>query len=273
MTERELPSLRTLTHRRGAPFSVGILAFLVAALVFFTEVSLSAAPIASVSLELAVTMFCLAVMYSSMADAGAEAGEEKEEVKAANAEWKSLAARVRSSGLASGLSGFCRRLAESERKEARCDLLASVGLSVEDGLALSLDRARLRTLERPIRRAVRRAALLPLLRLSPDLLLYGSGEGRRRMLLPPTAAATRHRATARAMLPAMLGSLLTVSVAIGCRDGIDASTAISAALRLLALLSSGVKGYLMGYRSVTEEGVRCAYVRAEYLSRFLSENK
>ena len=93
------------------------------------------------------------------------------------------------------------------------------------------------------------------------------------MLVPPSASAVRRRSTVRAMLPALLGSLLTVSVALGCRDGIDAAAIVSAALRLLALLSGGVRGYAMGYRSVTEDGVRSALVRTEYLTRFLSAEK
>lgn len=269
MIENELLRLHALTRRRGAPFAVGVLAFVVAALVFFTEVSLSAAPIASVTLELAVTSFCLVVMYSSMADAGALAGEECEAVKRANAEWREIASRVRASGKVSELPAFCRALAEGERREVRSDLFASVGLSLEDGLALAADPARQRGLVRQVRRAVRRAASLRLLRLSPELLLYGASEPHRRMLIPPGALATRRRSTVRALLPALLGSLLTVSVALGCRDGIDAAVIVSASLRLLALLSGGARGYAMGYRSVTEEGVQSTLVRAEYLTRFL----
>lgn len=271
MIENELASLRALSRRRGAPFTVGILAFAVAALVFFTEVSLSAAPIASITLELAVTSFCLVIMYSSMADAGALSGEEREEVRIANAEWKETAAQVRASGRAASLPAFCRRLAEAERYSVRCDLFASVGLSVEAGLALAGDRDRCRLLAPRVRRTVRRALALPLLRLSPELLLYGAADRRRRSLLPPSALSTRRRSTVRAMLPALLGSLLTVSVALGCRDGIDAAAIISASLRLLALLSGGVRGYAMGYRSVTEEGVQSTLVRTEYLSEFLRQ--
>lgn len=274
MIENELLRLRALSRRRGAPFAVGVLAFLVAALVFFTEVSLSAAPIASITLELAVTSFCLVIMYSSMADAGALAGEECEQVRRANAEWREVAARVRASGKASALPAFCRRLAEQERRELRIDLLASVGLSLEDGLAIAEDRARRRTLPRRVRRAIRRAEALPLLRLSPELLLYGARELRRRMLVPPSASAVRRRSTVVAMMPALLGSLLTVSVALGCRDGIDAAVIVSASLRLLALLSGGARGYAMGYRSVTEQGVESTLVRTEYLTRFLDgENR
>ena len=272
MTSGDLPSLSTLSRRRGASFSVGILAFFVAALVFFTEVRLTAAPIAHLTLELAVTMFCLVIMYSSMADAGAEAGEEKDEVKRIFSEWKAIACRVREAGLTSGLSAFCRRLAESERNEARCDHLAIVGLTIADAHLLFADRKRFSALPRRVRSIIRRAETMPQLRISPELLLYGGGATYRRRLLPITAAAKRRRSTLRAMIPALLGSILTVSVAIGCRDGIDASAIVSAALRLLALLSSGVKGYAMGYRSVTEEGVRSATVRAEYLSRYLAES-
>ena len=271
MIDGEIFSLRRMNRRCGASFFVGGLAFVVAALVFFTELSLSAEPIATLTLELAVTMFCCIVMYGSMADAGAEIGEEREEVKRAIAEWKGYATAVRERGLSSGLSAFCRRLAEQERREVRCDLFASIGLSLADGLALSGDKARYKALPRRSRRIVSRAARLSLLRLSPELLLYGARDQRRRTLLPPTARDTRRRAMARAMPSAILGSLLTVSVAMTCRSGIDAAAVISAILRLLALLSTGVRGYGMGYRSVTEEGVRSASVRACYLSRYLAE--
>lgn len=272
MTGNDLPGLDALSKRRGASFSVGILAFFVAALVFFTEISLAAAPIAHLTLELAVTMFCLVIMYSAMADAGAEAGEEMEEVKRTASEWKAVARRVREAGLTPGLVSYCRRLAEQERNEARCDLLASVGLSPADAHLVYVDRKRFSALPRGVRRIIRRAESMPLLRLSPELLLYGGTSTYRRRLLPITAAAKRRRSTLRAMIPALLGSILTVSVAIGCRDGIDASAIVSAALRLLALLSSGVKGYAMGYRSVTEEGVRSDSARTEYLSRYLAES-
>lgn len=271
MIENELASLSAVSRRRGAAFAVGILAFTVAALVFFTEVSLSAAPIGSITLELAVTSFCLVIMYSSMADAGAQAGEELDTVRRANAEWRETASRVRASGRAPHLADFCRRLAEAERYAVRSDILAAVGLSVEAGLELFRDPPRLRREPSRTRRAVRRAASLPQLRLSPEHLLYGTAAHRRRTLLPPSAASTRRRSTVRALLPALLGSLLTVSVALGCRDGIDAAAIISASLRLLALLSGGVRGYAMGYRSVTDEGVQSTLARTEYLSEFLRE--
>ena len=256
-------------RRRGAALAVGILAFTVAALVFFTEVSLSAPALKTLSVELAVTMFCCTVMYCSMADAGALLGQECEGVREAEREWQSAVSEVRGRSLTAGLADFCRGLAIDERRSLRTDLFASVGLSYEEGMRLSSEEGALSALPRRVRRTVRRAVRLRLLRLSPELLLYGA-QPRRRTLLPPTATTVQRRSTLRAMLPALLGSALTVSVAIRCREGIDAAAVISAVFRLLALVSTGVRGYGMGYRSVVEDGVSSMRVRASYLHRYLA---
>ncbi len=270
MSGREFEGLGRPLGRTGGAYAVGIFAFLVAALVFFTEATLTAAPIREVTVQLAVTMFCCVIVYVSMSEAGVQTGEERDEVRAAREELGALTDRIRREGRAAGLARFCRSVAIEERENLRADLLAEVGLDLEKYRALLDDPAALALASRRVRRAARRAERLRLLRLSPELLLYG-GERPRRSLLPPSATAVRGRATLRAMLPALLGSLMTVSVALGFRAGLDAAAVASAIFRLLALVSTGARGYSMGYRSLTHDGVRSMKSRAAYLVRYLSE--
>ena len=93
----------------------------------------------------------------------------------------------------------------------------------------------------------------------------------RRRIAPVSPGASRVRSTVFAMIPALAGTFLTVSVAFTAADGLTASAVISAAFRLLALLWTGFRGYGMGYRSVVRDGVTACKTRAALLHRFLSE--
>ena len=66
MSGREFEGLGRPLGRAGGAYAVGIFAFLVAALVFFTEATLTASPIGEVTVQLAVTMFCCVIVYVSM---------------------------------------------------------------------------------------------------------------------------------------------------------------------------------------------------------------
>ena len=206
-----------------------------------------------------------------MSEAGVERGEECEEVRSARSELRALAERIRCEGRIGGLAEFCRALVTEERERRRCELLAEVGLGEERYLQLLSERRQLKEESRRVRHAVRRAERLGLLRLSPELLLYG-GERQRRALLPASPSAVRGRATVRAMLPALFGSLMTVSVALGVRSGLDGAAIASAIFRLLALVSTAAKGYRMGYRSVVRDGVRSMGCRAAYLAEYLTRS-
>ena len=270
MTDADLRGLGELHWKRGAGIAIGALTFLVSILVFFTEPSLSAKPVAKITVQMSVTMFCIFLMYTSMSDAGCRAGEERTEYTTARNEWTALADRVRQSGNLSELPGFCRRLAIEEREEARANRLASVGMSLADYGEITSDPARYRSLPRRTRRVVRRARAVRLLPLTPDRLLLSSGRGRRR-IAPASPGAARARSTAFAMIPSLVGTFLTVSVAFTVEDGLTTSAMISAAFRLLALLWTGFRGYGMGYRSVVRDSVAACKTRSALLLRFLSE--
>ena len=269
--EPDFPNFSALKWRRSAGIVVGIVTFLVSILVFFTEPDLSARPVESVSVQMAVTMFCIVLMYTSMTDAGSRAGEERDDYIAARTEWIDLTDRVRKSGRLRELPGFCRRLSVEEREEARAGKLAAAGLSLSEYHALISDPARMRTLPRRTRMAIRRAHATRLLLLRADQLLCLDGMGRRR-LAPVSPAAARARSTFLAMIPSLCSTLLTVSVAFSASEGLTASAVISAAFRLLALLWTGFRGYGMGYRSVIREGVSACKTRAALLLRFLTES-
>lgn len=270
MTGGDLHGLVEFRWKRGAGIAVGALTFFVSILVFFTEPSLSAKPVEKITVQMSVTMFCIFLMYTSMSDAGCRAGEERAEYTAARDEWTALADRVRHAGNLSDLSGFCRRLALEEREEARANRLASVGVSLRDYEAILSDPDRYRALPRRTRRVIRRVRAVRLLPLSPDRLLSSSGRGRRR-IAPVSPGTARARSTAFAMVPSLVGTFLTVSVAFTVEDGMTASAAISAAFRLLALIWTGFRGYGMGYRSVVRDGVSACKTRSALLLRFLSE--
>ena len=268
--EPDFPGFPVLKWQRGAGLVVGLVTFLVSVLVFFTEPDLSARPVGRITVQMAVTMFCIVLMYTSMSDAGFRAGEEREDYVAARAEWIDLTDRVRKSGRLRELPGFCRRLSVEEREEARAGKLAAAGLSLSEYYAYLSDPAGMRTLPRSTRRAIRRAHGVRLLLLRADQLLCLDGMGKRR-LAPVSPAAARARSTFLAMIPSLCSTLLTVSVAFSASDGLTASTVISAAFRLLALLWTGFRGYGMGYRSVIREGVSACKTRTALLFRFLSE--
>ncbi len=267
MIHEERGYLPSLTPRGSGGIALGLGAFLVAALVFFTEMTLTCAKAGEVSIGLVVTMFCQVIIYTSLSDSGAKRAEEREEVQGALLLWRTTADRVRVCACTAKLSQYLLKVAKREREEYQRGMLLSHGIDEERFAAYAAGE---RAGERRDLRVMRRAMRLPLLSIKVQDLLFGAA-CRRRALLPTEPGRMRLRATVRAMLPALVGSLLTVGVVFQVRDGIDFGVVVSVCMKLLALLYSGARGYAMGVRSVTEGLLASLRMKVGYLEEFLAE--
>lgn len=222
---------------------IALLALAVAATVTFTEISVGAASIARWGLELAVYLFCAAVIFFSLEEEGESLGREEEDYKKARGRYESVLCEI-GSGHLGALEGFCRLYVKRELCARRAALLFPYGLTEAD-----TERAA-QIPDRRKRRILRRAAALRPTVLTPAMLLCGRAKNPGRALRDP--GRTRLLRMALRLIPSLLSVLFTVSVALHTKDALDAEAILCGCVRLCTLLGIGLKGFLQGFSFVKE---------------------
>ncbi len=254
--------------RRYIGVWVGIATVAVASATLFCETHLTAVPIEQTIMTAAVVILSCFIMYTSLFDAGHEKAEGGEEFRAVcntyHAVRDTARPRMRS------LEAFCRVYAERELTETRKRILEEAGLDVAAYIRYrdnALPREEWRTLPTVKRRALRRALKLKPLRLHATMLLSG-GRGARRAPLLSTRPA-RIRRTAVALIPTILGSLVTVAVTLESMAMTPAAV-ISGILRIFTIVWCGVRGFSAGLHAVAEDDTAVLESKTALLSAFLA---
>lgn len=258
--------------RRNSAFLVGILTVAVAAAVFFCELHLSAAPTEQTAITALVMLLCCFVMYSSLYDAGHAHAAEREEYRKIIDDYESLRERVRALGRPSSLERFCSRYVEEELYESRSRLLLYAGVDMELFLAwqgTEMSGSEFDALPKEKKKALRAAGRLKPLKLSAFRLLSGTVGARRKLLL-----STRPRRiwrTTAALIPTMMGCLITVGVSV---EGVTMTPALLALglLRIFAIVWTGVRGYAAGVSAVSEDDSTALGHKITLLRAYLASN-
>lgn len=241
----------------------------VAALCFFTDLTFSVGTAANFSVTLLILLFCSYSMYFSMADTGVRQGERDAGYLRARTRYEELRARVLSED-GNALERFCTACVERELAAARHFVLMRAGITEKEyeQTYRGMDRRARRALPRAKRRMLRRLERLRPIRLTPQLLLADTDGGEGRALIAPSPGVRRLRRSLLFVLPAALLAVFTASVACTVLLTPTAANVTAAVMRLFTLLWNGVRGYRMGYGSMTREGVRYYDSRSDLLGRF-----
>jgi hypothetical protein len=217
----------------------------------------------------AVMILCCFIMYTSLFEAGHERSCESELYQKRLEAYERAREQVESRG--GSLDGFCTRFISEELRQARGRVLSAAGVEEATFCAYlkgELSREEYASLPRHKRRALRRAARMKPLAISAAQLLSGGSRTHRGGLV--SVGKSRVRRTLSALLPTVVGSLVTVAVS---PEGIPMTLAAAAValLRLFTVVWTGVRGYSAGMLAVREDDCAALEGKTGLLTAFLRE--
>ncbi len=261
--------LRMRPHtRRYMGVWVGSATVLVASATLFCETHLTAVPIEQTVMTAAVMILSCFIMYTSLFDAGHEKAEEQDTYRAVQATYAEVRQAARP--LMRSLEAFCRVWSERELVEARRQILDTAGLTDADFIRCrdhTYSREEWRALPREKRRALRRARRLKPVRLHAAMLFSGDRGARRAPMLSTRSA--RMKRTAVALIPTVIGSLVTVAVTLESME-MSPAALISGILRIFTIVWCGVRGFSAGVRAVAEDDTSVLESKTALLTAFLA---
>ena len=248
---------------------VGFATVVVAAGALFCEMHLTAVPLEQTLMTAAVMILCCFIMYTSMFDVGHQRAVKSPPYEAQHKAYTAARERVRERGDLDALEGFCNRYISEELTVARKRLLLASGVPYEVFVRWQegeMSKEEFQALNGKKRRGMKHAAALTPLKLTSCMLMH-EGIGERRQVLP-NVGVLRARRTLTALLPTIVGSLITVSVTI---EGMLMTPAaiVAGILRLFTVIWTGVRGYSAGAYAVMEDDATSLEVKTTLLLSFL----
>lgn len=259
-----------LRNRRYTGIWVGVLTVLVVAATFFCEMHVTAAPAEQTAMTAAVTVLACFIMYTSLFDAGRQKSIGEDAYRDQTERYRRLGEQVKRGG-GEALERFCRTYVEEELRRTRETILGSVGERYETFLSYQageMTREAFRALPLPRRRALRRAARLKPLHLTAAMLLCEHLGQKRGLVL--SGRPGRVKRSVRALIPMLLGSLVTVAVTLEGSDPTPA-TVIAGLLRIFNLIWTGARGYIAGCNAVPEEESAALETKSALLELYLAQ--
>ncbi len=243
---------------------IAVITLIVAALVTFTDITLSDFGSNGFSTGLAVMLIASYLIYFSLEEAGEQLGTESEEYKSALRCYAEAREKISPDSIGR-LRDFCCRYAAEERDFRKRSYLGEQGYTLAEyeayrGGAPCARRAR---------RIFRRAEAIKSVRLTPSVLMCRERTKRKSELESPER--TRLLGMLLRLLPSTLCTVFTVSVMLTAKDGLTAAAVIEGILKLSALPIIGFKGYSAGYEYV--RGTKSAWLetKARLLEAFSAE--
>lgn len=229
--------------------TVAAMAVIVATIVTFTDVSLSDATAESLTCTFLLFLLAAAVMYFALEREGERLAMDSAACREATAAHAAACARIRPSSM-SALYRFCDRYAEEDCLSRRRTALLAAGES-EEALRAYLNGERP---ERRRRARLRRIARIRPLTILPSDLLTCEKEWRKSELCSPQR--TKNLRLLIKLLPSLVFMCVTVPIIIRTKPDLTVQAVLDGILKLTALLSVGLRGYLQGYTYAKESFCR-----------------
>lgn len=251
-----------LTHIGRA---IAVLTVVLAVILTFAEVTIVSDLTRRLTSEIAVLTVAAVLMYFAMQTEGELSARQTEEYRRQKEAARSAAEAVSADKILA-LSAYLERYIQGELSSRRRSLLYTYGYTEEDYAAYL---AGARSSIAQARRIFRRARRMRPIHLSVGSLLCDAEEHESTLTSPH---AHRGLLTISRLVPSLLGMLVTVSVIIEWHDPITLSVIMQGAVKLCALLSVGLKGYLDGHKYVLGALVSHLSHKSRLLHAFLIEN-
>ena len=220
--------------------AIAVIAAAVAALITFTDITMSELSLATFVPSLIAILICSYVIYFSLEDAGEDLGKSSEEYRAAYKRYSEEREKIRGDDI-EDMRAFCKIYAKEELEFRKSGLMLTYGVSAEELSAYESGKK----LPRKKRRLCRKIAGQRPGALTPQLLLSRGRWHRRSELSNPEKGKVPMLLVK--ILPSTICMVLTVSVMLNVKEDMTVSDVINGILKLSALPVIGFKGYSAGY--------------------------
>lgn len=243
---------------------IAIITAIVALLLSFTDIKLSELGTADLTSNIVVMLISSLIMFFSLEDAGERLCEGSDEYKKIFAEYEESIAKIRGEDI-SALREYCDEYSRLELNARINAQLLRSGISREeyesylDGV--SFDKRKVRVMKR-----VSRLKAYP---ITPESLLTSS-ESVTKCELYDTSRFKLLKMSVK-LLPTIVCTLLTVSVALSMKEGLSPSVIIESVIRLLTLPIVALRGYSTGYNYSRNVGMPRLKTKTRILSSFARE--
>lgn len=244
--------------------AVAFLTLCAAAVITFTDVIFSDPRAAQTGCQIFLYLLGATVMFLAMEREGEARGEEEDGFREAKRTLDIWRGRITGQMLGH-LHTFCEEYAAAENAH-RIRLALLRGARREEDYRAWLGGAKVPFADRCFFRRIRRLKPYPL--TAATLLSCGRSQ-KHRELSDPAVSHGWH--LVGKLLPSLICMAVTVSVAVRLKDGMTAQVIAEGILRLSALLSVGIKGYLQGYAYVRDSLTGWLTTKAKLLEAFLGE--
>ena len=242
--------------------AVAFLTVAVAAIVTFTDVTFSGFD-ADFSCRLVVFWLAASVMFFSLEHEGEALGRQTSAAEEAKTALSRLCEGVHGDALPA-LHRFCQRYSAEEHAYRRASRLLAAGKTEEEYDAFLRGEPTARR-DRRLFRRIRRQKPYP---LTPADLLNSERPSAKSELANPENR--KVPSLFGSLIPSLVFMSVTVSVMIRLKSGINAEVVVEGILKLSTLLTVGFRGYLQGYRYITDALTPWMRTKAKLLEAFLA---
>ena len=218
---------------------------------FFTNISFTVQSTFSFTLTFLLLFISSYMMYLSLFETGKNQGEREITYQTLFRKREALFLKVRKEVEQEELSAFCKAFSERETRERKEALLRAHFLTAEE--AACLLETETRSLSREKRVAKRALKRHKAIILSPRALLAEQPQRHTSAPLSHSPGQKLFFRTLSFLLPLLLFTTLSVSVACQVILNPGADTVVSYFLKLFTLLSSGLKGFRTGFHHITKD--------------------
>lgn len=220
--------------------AVAAIAAVVAALITFTDITLSELSLATFVPSLIAMLICSYVIYFSMEDAGEDLGKSSEEYISACKKYKNERDQIGGMDI-EPMRSFCNTYAKEELAFRKEGMMLTYGISKDEIRAFEEGGV----MPKKKRRLCKKIVSLKPARLTPPLLLSHKKWHKRSELSNPEKS--KVPMLMLKILPSTVCMILTVSVMLNVKEDMTVSDVINGILKLSALPVIGFKGYSAGY--------------------------
>ena len=251
---------------------VAVLAIIVAAMVFFTDLDGGFAITAAFSPSLVVLFCCCVVEYYSTKHMGTREGMREERYKKAIQEHKEISRICQAKVGMRGLMKFCTDYAEQDLIRRRNALLAQVGISYDEYAEkyMKLAPGELPAdMPKAVQNVIARANKLKPIVISQDNLIFAVEDEKQIKLKLSTARSERIKDLSF-LIPTLISTFFAASMVIEVIQDLSFATVTACMLKVFCIILNAVKGYQNGYYNIVDGHVECAETRTYLLEECIT---
>ena len=242
---------------------VAVLAIIVAAMVFFTDLNGGFEITASFSTSLVVLFCCCVVEYYSTKLMGTKEGKREECYSNVIKRHKEISLECQTKVGIRALMSFCTDYAEQDLVRRRTTLLKQIDMSYDTYAEkyIGLKKKELPAeLPEHVRRCVAHANRLKPMYISQDNLIFAVDDEKQAQLMLSTTRRERIK-DLTFLIPTLVSTFFAASMVIEVIQDLSFATVTACMIKVFCIILNAVKGYQNGYYNIVEGHVECTEAR------------